>query len=64
MLGNVNANLAKLSQIYNDVGNELSSVMEKIAAGTKYVQPSDDYVSFLQGKQASNLDCQLPECQW
>jgi flagellin-like hook-associated protein FlgL len=40
---------ANISSIYNQNGNDLASVMSKIAAGKKWgSQPSDDFVAYLK----------------
>jgi len=43
-----------LSSIYDSVGQDLASVMGKIAAGKKYVQPSDDFTSYLRTTSLQN----------
>jgi flagellin-like hook-associated protein FlgL len=54
MTGGMSSVSASLSSIYNDIGNQLSTVMQQIASGKKFTQPSDDYVSFLQSSTLQN----------
>jgi flagellin-like hook-associated protein FlgL len=54
MINGVNSNVSKLSDIYNSTGSELAAVMQQIASGKKFTQPSDNYVSFLQSAVLQN----------
>jgi flagellin-like hook-associated protein FlgL len=48
MINGLGAADRTISALYASSGQELASVMAKIAAGKRYVQPSDDFVAFLR----------------
>jgi flagellin-like hook-associated protein FlgL len=54
MIDGISSNLSNLSSIYNTTGQDLASVMAKIAAGKKFILPSDDFVSYLRSAALQN----------